>query len=128
MRRRASRTLSARCKRSVRSAGVIGTHRVYGPRRPCGDASSPRRTNSDPELGLARAKTLGDHPAALLRGHGRVVLGSTLPLAVGRSISTEIYAKLQMQAMALPGRLTTTCCSFLIRVSGLPDTIGFVVA
>ena len=61
---------------------------------------------SDPELGRALAKTLGDHPAALLRGHGSVVVGSTLPLAVGRSIYMEINAKLQMQAMALPGSLT----------------------
>ncbi len=61
---------------------------------------------SDPDLGRALAKTLGGHPAALLRGHGSVVVGPTLPLAVGRSIYMEINAKLQIQAMALPGGLT----------------------
>lgn len=61
---------------------------------------------SNPDLGRALAKTLGGHPAALLRGHGSVVVGSTLPLAVGRSIYMEINAKLQMQALALPGSLT----------------------
>jgi HCOMODA/2-hydroxy-3-carboxy-muconic semialdehyde decarboxylase len=61
---------------------------------------------SNPELGRALARTLGDHPAALLRGHGAVVVGSTLPLAVGRSIYMEMNARLQLQALALPGTLT----------------------
>jgi len=60
----------------------------------------------DPELGRALAQTLGRHPAALLRGHGSVVVGATLPLAVGRSIYMELNAKLQIQAMALGGGLT----------------------
>jgi ribulose-5-phosphate 4-epimerase/fuculose-1-phosphate aldolase len=60
----------------------------------------------DPALGRALAQTLGRRPAALLRGHGSVVVGSALPLAVGRSIYMEINAKLQMQAVALGGRLT----------------------
>jgi HCOMODA/2-hydroxy-3-carboxy-muconic semialdehyde decarboxylase len=61
---------------------------------------------SSPELGAALARTLGRHPAALLRGHGGVVVGSSVPLAVGRSVYMEINAQLQLQAMALPGPLT----------------------
>ncbi len=61
---------------------------------------------SSPDLGRALAKTVGRHPAALLRGHGGVVVGASLPLAVGRSIYMELNARLQMQAMALPGPLT----------------------
>ena len=60
----------------------------------------------DPNLGRALAETLAQRPAALLRGHGSVVVGPTLALAVGRSIYMEMNAKLQVQATALGGSLT----------------------
>jgi HCOMODA/2-hydroxy-3-carboxy-muconic semialdehyde decarboxylase len=56
-----------------------------------------------PYLGQALARTLGEHPAALMRGHGAVVVGENLPRAVGRSIYLEINARLQAQAMAIAG-------------------------
>ncbi|MGH8680018.1 MAG: class II aldolase/adducin family protein [Burkholderiales bacterium] len=56
-----------------------------------------------PDLGQALARTLGAHPAALMRGHGAVVVGENLPRAVGRSIYLEINARLQAQAMAIAG-------------------------
>ncbi len=56
-----------------------------------------------PSLGQALARTLGKHPAALMRGHGAVVVGENLPRAVGRSIYLEINARLQAQAMAIAG-------------------------
>ena len=56
-----------------------------------------------PALGLSLAKTLGGKPAALMRGHGAVVIGENLPRAVGRSIYLELSARLQMQAIALAG-------------------------
>ncbi len=56
-----------------------------------------------PYLGQALARTLGRHPAALMRGHGAVVVGENLPRAVGRSIYLEINARLQAQAMAIAG-------------------------
>jgi len=56
-----------------------------------------------PYLGQALARTLGGKPAALMRGHGAVVVGENLPRAVGRSIYLEISAKLQAQAMAIAG-------------------------
>src|SRR5258707_15784731 len=58
-----------------------------------------------PHLGESLAKTLGGKPAALMRGHGAVVVGESLMLAVVRSVYLELSAKLQMQAMliARPG-------------------------
>jgi len=56
-----------------------------------------------PYLGRALARTLGGKPAALMRGHGAVVVGESLPRAVGRSVYLEISAKLQAQAMAIAG-------------------------
>ena len=55
------------------------------------------------KLGAALAAVLGNHPAALMRGHGAVVTGENLPRAVGRSIYLDISAQMQMQAMALAG-------------------------
>ncbi len=56
-----------------------------------------------PYLGLSLAKTLGTKPAALMRGHGAVVVGESLMLAVVRSVYLELSAKLQMQAMLIAG-------------------------
>jgi ribulose-5-phosphate 4-epimerase/fuculose-1-phosphate aldolase len=57
----------------------------------------------NPELGKALAKTLGDKPAALMRGHGSVTVGESLPRAVGRSVYLEASARMQLQAMQLAG-------------------------
>jgi ribulose-5-phosphate 4-epimerase/fuculose-1-phosphate aldolase len=54
-----------------------------------------------PELGKALARSLGAHPAALMRGHGAVIVGKDVQAAVFRSVYTELNAKLQAQAMAL---------------------------
>jgi HCOMODA/2-hydroxy-3-carboxy-muconic semialdehyde decarboxylase len=56
-----------------------------------------------PPLGQALARTLGPRPAALMRGHGAVVVGPGLPHAVARSVYLELNARLQGQAMALGG-------------------------
>jgi ribulose-5-phosphate 4-epimerase/fuculose-1-phosphate aldolase len=55
------------------------------------------------ELGAALAETLGDKPVALMRGHGNVVVGPTLPIAVFRAIYTEVNARLQTTAHMLGG-------------------------
>lgn len=55
----------------------------------------------DQALGRALAQSLGDRPVALMRGHGAVVVGPSLPTAVFRSVYTETNARLQAQAMAL---------------------------
>lgn len=54
-------------------------------------------------LGYALAKILSDKPAALMRGHGSVVVGENLAIASGRSVYLEMSARMQMQAMALAG-------------------------
>src|SRR6266513_1722479 len=56
-----------------------------------------------PHLGEALAKKLGNTPAALMRGHGAVVVGENLPRAVGRSVYLEMSARMQMQALLLAG-------------------------
>lgn len=56
-----------------------------------------------PHLGRALAKTLGKCPAALMRGHGSVTVGETLPRAVGRSIYLEQSARMQLHAMIIAG-------------------------
>jgi ribulose-5-phosphate 4-epimerase/fuculose-1-phosphate aldolase len=57
----------------------------------------------DNELGAALARALGPHPAALMRGHGAVVVGETLQRAVGRSVYLEQNARMQFQAHVLAG-------------------------
>jgi len=60
----------------------------------------------NPALGRALAQTLGARPVALMRGHGAVVVGPSIQLAVFRSVYTEMNARLQAQAMALGGPVT----------------------
>jgi ribulose-5-phosphate 4-epimerase/fuculose-1-phosphate aldolase len=57
-------------------------------------------------LGKALAETLGDKAVALMRGHGNVVVGPSVQVAVYRAIYTEINARLQAQAIALGGPVT----------------------
>jgi ribulose-5-phosphate 4-epimerase/fuculose-1-phosphate aldolase len=57
-------------------------------------------------LGRALAQTLGKTHALLMRGHGAVVVGPSLPMVVRRSINFELNARLQAQALALGGPLT----------------------
>jgi ribulose-5-phosphate 4-epimerase/fuculose-1-phosphate aldolase len=59
-----------------------------------------------PDLGRALAVTLADKPAALIRGHGAVVVGRSIPEAVARSVYLQMNARLQAQAMALGGEIT----------------------
>lgn len=56
-----------------------------------------------PQLGKSLAKILGAKSAALMRGHGAVVVGENLPRAVGRSVYLELSARMQLQAMLLAG-------------------------
>jgi HCOMODA/2-hydroxy-3-carboxy-muconic semialdehyde decarboxylase len=56
-----------------------------------------------PALGYALAQALGARPVVLMRGHGAVVVGTSLPQVVFRSVYTEVNARLQAQAIALGG-------------------------
>jgi HCOMODA/2-hydroxy-3-carboxy-muconic semialdehyde decarboxylase len=55
----------------------------------------------DNHLGDALAKVLGDKPVVLMRGHGAVAVGNSIPEAVYRLIYTDINARLQMDAARL---------------------------
>jgi len=60
----------------------------------------------NPTLGHNLAEALGDHPAALMRGHGAVITGPSLPRVVGRTIFLTLNASLQAQAMSMGGPIT----------------------
>ena len=60
----------------------------------------------NPALGQALARSIGTRPAVLMRGHGAVVVGASLPHVVFRSVYLEMNARLQAQAMALGGPVT----------------------
>jgi ribulose-5-phosphate 4-epimerase/fuculose-1-phosphate aldolase len=55
----------------------------------------------NPSLGKALALSLDDKPVALMRGHGSVAVGSSLPQAVYRAVYLEVNARLQADAMRL---------------------------
>ncbi|HVH78042.1 MAG TPA: class II aldolase/adducin family protein [Stellaceae bacterium] len=54
-----------------------------------------------PALGAALAQRLGHATVALMRGHGNVVVGRSLPEVVFRAIYTEMNARLQTEALRL---------------------------
>lgn len=58
----------------------------------------------DTYLGASLAAKLARHPAALMRGHGAVVVGESLQVAVGRSVYLEQNARMQFQAEVLAGQ------------------------
>jgi ribulose-5-phosphate 4-epimerase/fuculose-1-phosphate aldolase len=54
-------------------------------------------------LGKSLAATLGDKPVALMRGHGNVVVGPNLRVAVARAVFTDENARMQSTALAMGG-------------------------
>ena len=60
-----------------------------------------------PELGRALVETLGNKPAALMRGHGAVIVAASLHLVVGQAYYLNLNARLQLQAMQLGGDKVT---------------------
>ena len=60
----------------------------------------------DAALGKALAQALGQKSAALMRGHGAVVVAASIPNVVGRSIYLDVNARAQAQAIALGGKIT----------------------
>jgi len=51
--------------------------------------------------GAALAKTLGNAPVALMRGHGNVVVGTSVRQATVYAVYTDINARMQAAALAL---------------------------
>jgi ribulose-5-phosphate 4-epimerase/fuculose-1-phosphate aldolase len=60
---------------------------------------------NQPPRGKALAEKLGDSAAVLMRGHGVAVVGTSLPVVVGRSIYIDTNARIQLQAIALGGSI-----------------------
>ena len=58
------------------------------------------------KLGVALAKKLGPDTVVLIRGHGVVVVGESLPWAVLRSVYTQINARAQLEALSLHADVT----------------------
>ncbi len=56
---------------------------------------------TDSARGAALARTLSSHPAALMRGHGNVVVGSSIKQAVVYAAYVDINARMQTQALLL---------------------------
>lgn len=56
-----------------------------------------------PAKGAALAEVLADKSVALLRAHGMVAVGPTVPDTVFRAIFTEVSARVQLQAAMLGG-------------------------
>jgi HCOMODA/2-hydroxy-3-carboxy-muconic semialdehyde decarboxylase len=59
-----------------------------------------------PAIGAALAKVLGNHPVALMRGHGSVTVGTSIPQVVFRAYYTEMNARLQAEAIQLGDAVT----------------------
>jgi ribulose-5-phosphate 4-epimerase/fuculose-1-phosphate aldolase len=60
----------------------------------------------DAPLGRALAKTLGTKAAVLMRGHGAVIVATSIPNVVGRSVYLDLNARAQLQAIQIGGKLT----------------------
>jgi ribulose-5-phosphate 4-epimerase/fuculose-1-phosphate aldolase len=80
-------------------SGFLGTGvPIFEIREIAGDTDMLVR---NPGLGAALALRLGDKAAALMRGHGSVAVGSSLPQVVFRAVYLEVNARLQSEAMKL---------------------------
>lgn len=60
---------------------------------------------TDMARGAALAKTLGNGPLALLRGHGNVVVGSSVKQATVFAAYTDINARMQERALQIDGAI-----------------------
>ena len=54
-----------------------------------------------PELGQALARSLGDKPVVLMRGHGATMVGKSIKQVVYRAIYAALNARMQMDALRL---------------------------
>jgi ribulose-5-phosphate 4-epimerase/fuculose-1-phosphate aldolase len=58
------------------------------------------------KLGEALAQTLNADSVVLIRGHGNVVVGESLPWVVLRAVYTQVNARTQLEALALDQEVT----------------------
>jgi ribulose-5-phosphate 4-epimerase/fuculose-1-phosphate aldolase len=80
-------------------SGFLGTGvPIFEIREIAGDTDMLIR---NPTLGAALALRLDNRSAALMRGHGSIAVGISLPQVVFRAIYLEVNARLQSEAMKL---------------------------
>jgi HCOMODA/2-hydroxy-3-carboxy-muconic semialdehyde decarboxylase len=60
----------------------------------------------DTMLGRALAASLGNKSVALMRHHGAVVVATSIPNVVGRSVYLDLNARVQIQTIAIGGKAT----------------------
>jgi HCOMODA/2-hydroxy-3-carboxy-muconic semialdehyde decarboxylase len=60
----------------------------------------------DAKLGQALAGSLGNKSVALMRHHGAVIVATSIPNVVGRSVYLDLNARVQIQTMAIGGKAT----------------------
>lgn len=90
----------ARLRPIYHMSGFLGsTTPVFEIRNAVGESSDMLIRHQ--ALGEALAASLGSNPVALMRGHGSVTVGNSIPQVVFRAIYAEMNAKLQTQAMQL---------------------------
>jgi ribulose-5-phosphate 4-epimerase/fuculose-1-phosphate aldolase len=83
----------------VHAAAVIGAHiPLWDIRTDYGDTDMLVRTI---EQGRSLARTLADNTCVLMRGHGAVVVGTSIERAVLTAVYLQVNANVQMQASAL---------------------------
>jgi len=68
-----------------------------------GTAGTTDMLVSTPALGQSLARVLGPRSAALMRGHGAVVVADSLHVVVAKAYYLNVNARLQLQAMQLHG-------------------------
>ena len=96
----------ARLRPICHMSGFLGaTTPVFEIRHSAGEDSDLLIRNQ--QLGKALAASLGNAAVALLRGHGNVVVGTSIQQSVFRAINTEKNAYLQSQAMLLSAAVGT---------------------
>jgi ribulose-5-phosphate 4-epimerase/fuculose-1-phosphate aldolase len=61
---------------------------------------------SNAKLGAALARTLAADSVVLIRGHGNVVVGDSLPWAVLRAVYTQVNARTLLEALSLGQEVT----------------------
>lgn len=74
---------------------------VFEIREATGDVETRGMLVTNPALGAFLARKLGDAPVILMRGHGDVVVGSSVKEATVRAVYTEIDARILLQALQL---------------------------
>jgi HCOMODA/2-hydroxy-3-carboxy-muconic semialdehyde decarboxylase len=77
---------------------------IFDIRKASGQNTDMLIRNAD--LAKRLAQSLGNKPAALMRGHGAVIVADSLHIVVGRAYYLNMNARLQREAMALGGPVT----------------------